>query len=403
VLASLAFISLGLPDGLLGVAWPSIRGFFGLDIDAVGALLVATMAGYVASSFSSGRLLRRLNVGSVLALSCVLTAGSLLAYGTTSRWAVMIALGITLGAGGGAIDSGLNTYAATHHGARTLNWLHACYGIGAATGPLIMAAVLGMGLGWQRGYVIVGLAQLLLAVGFGATLRWWERTEHVGITSTPPAFATIPSTLRLAGARLGIAAFFVYAGVEASAGVWTYTLLTEGRGVNPVDAARAVSLFWGGLTGGRLVAALIGARIQPRPILWTALWGVALGTALMWSDVSTGITYAGVLLAGWGCGPIFPTLVAITPARLGAAHVANAVGFQIASAALGLSLVPSLVGVAADRFGVDAIATLLVLMAVLLMVVYRLFDRVSITSSNPTDAGLPSARDFRKATRSSNC
>jgi fucose permease len=148
VLASLAFISLGLPDGLLGVAWPSIRGFFGLDIDAVGALLVATMAGYVASSFSSGRLLRRLNVGSVLALSCVLTAGSLLAYGTTSRWAVMIALGITLGAGGGAIDSGLNTYAATHHGARTLNWLHACYGIGAATGPLIMAAVLGMGLGW---------------------------------------------------------------------------------------------------------------------------------------------------------------------------------------------------------------------------------------------------------------
>jgi fucose permease len=403
ILAGLAFISLGLPDGLLGVAWPSMRLFFGLDIEAVGALLVATTCGYVASSFSSGRVLRWINVGSVLALSCALSAVVLLGYATTSRWPLMVLLGIALGVGGGAIDSGLNTYAATHHGARTLNWLHACYGIGAATGPLIMTTVLGMGLGWQRGYVIVGLAQLVLAVCFGATFRWWERTQNAGDTPTTLAFATIPATLRLKGARLGIVAFFVYAGVEGSAGVWMYTLLTEGRGVNPVDAARAVSLFWGGLTGGRLLAAFAGARMPPPRLLWTALWGVTLGTLIVWFNVSPGLTYAGVLLAGFACGPIFPTLVAVTPARLGAEHAANAVGFQIASAALGLSLLPSLVGVAAGAFGVDAIATLLVAMAVFLMIVYRLLERAAITSSKPTDAGLPSARDFRKATRSSSC
>jgi fucose permease len=401
VLAGVAFISLGLPDGLLGVAWPSMRLFFGLDIEAVGALLVATMCGYVASSFSSGSLLRRLNVGSVLALSCALTACGLLGYATTSQWPLMVALGVALGVGGGAIDSALNTYAATHHGARTLNWLHACYGLGAATGPLIMTVVLGAGLGWQRGYAMVGLAQLALAACFGATVRWWESTEIAGSAPIPPPFATIPATLRLAGARLGIAAFFVYAGVEASAGVWTYTLLTEARGADPVNAARAVSLFWGGLTGGRLLAAFAGTRVPPRRMLWAALWGVTLGTMLMWGDISQGLTYAGVLLAGWACGPIFPTLVAITPARLGAEHAANAVGFQIASAALGLSILPSLVGVAAGAFGIEVIATLLVAMAVLLMLVYRLLERVSITSSKPTDAGLPSARDFRKATRSS--
>src|SRR5918996_1119311 len=149
--------------------------------------------------------------------SCALSAVVLLGYATTSRWPLMVLLGIALGVGGGAIDSGLNTYAATHHGARTLNWLHACYGIGAATGPLIMTTVLGMGLGWQRGYVIVGLAQLVLAVCFGATFRWWERTQNAGDTPTTLAFATIPATLRLKGARLGIVAFFVYAGVEGSA------------------------------------------------------------------------------------------------------------------------------------------------------------------------------------------
>ena len=403
VLAGIAFISLGLPDGLLGVAWPSIRDFFGLDIDAVGALLVATMCGYVASSFSSGPLLRRLNVGAVLGLSCALTGGGLLGYATTSHWPLMVALGVALGVGGGAIDSALNTYAATHHGAGTLNWLHACYGIGAATGPLIMTAVLAMALEWQRGYAIVGFAQLALALCFGATFRWWDRTESEGDAPASPAFATIPATLRLPGARLGIAAFFVYAGVEASAGIWIFTLLTEGRGVNPIHAARAVSLFWGGLTGGRLLAAFAGARMPPRRLLWASLCGVTLGMLLVWADVSAALTYAGVLFGGLACGPIFPTLVAVTPARLGAEHAANAVGFQIASAALGLSLVPSAVGMAAGAFGVDVIAPLLVAMSIVLVLVYWLDERAAITSSKPTDAGLPSARDFKKATRSRSC
>jgi fucose permease len=403
VLAALAFISLGLPDGLLGVAWPSIRAYFGRDVEALGALIIAATCGYVASSFSSGRLLRHINVGSVLALSCLLTAGGLLGYAGTAQWPVMVVLGVLLGMGGGAIDSSLNAYAATHHGARTLNWLHACYGIGAATGPLIMTAVLGKGRPWQQGYAIVGVAQLVLAGCFAATVSWWDRPGDEAAAAAPPAFATIRATLRLTATKLAIAAFFVYAGVEASTGVWTFTLLTEARGVDPAEAGWVVSLFWGGLTGSRLVAAFAAARVRPRTLLWIALAGVLLGTVLVWLNVSARLTYAGILLAGWACGPIFPTLVAMTPGRLGAEHAANAVGFQIAAAALGLSLLPALVGIAAGAFGVHIIAPLLVLQALALMVVYLLLERVAITSSKPTDAGLPSARDLRKATRSSNC
>jgi fucose permease len=403
ILAALAFISLGLPDGLLGVAWPSIRAYFGRDVEALGALIVAATCGYVASSFSSGRLLRHINVGTVLALSCLLTAGGLVGYASTAHWPVMVVLGVLLGMGGGAIDSSLNAYAATHHGARTLNWLHACYGIGAATGPLIMTAVLGRALPWQRGYAIVGVAQLVLAACFAATVSWWDRPGEEAEAPAPPAFATIRATLRLPATTLAIAAFFVYAGVEASTGVWTFTLLTEARGVDSAEAGWVVSLFWGGLTGSRLVAAFVAARVPPRTLLWIALAGVLLGTVLVWLDLSARLTYAGILLAGWACGPIFPTLVAMTPGRLGAEHAANAVGFQIAAAALGLSLLPALVGIAAGAFGVPMIAPLLVLQALALMVVYLMLERVAITSSKPTDAGLPSARDLRKATRSSSC
>src|SRR4051794_35114804 len=137
-LAAIAFVSLGLPDGLLGVAWPSMHEFFGVELDALGALLIATTTGYVVSSFSSGRLLRRSNLGTVLAGSCLLTASGLLGYASARHWLPVLALGSVLGLGAGAIDAALNTYVATHHSARMLNWLHACFGVGAASGPLIM-------------------------------------------------------------------------------------------------------------------------------------------------------------------------------------------------------------------------------------------------------------------------
>ena len=279
-LASLAFVSLGLPDGLLGVAWPSMRRTFTLELDAVGALLVSTTIGYVASSFASGRVRRYLNVGQLVAASCALTGLALIGYATVSAWTALITLGLCLGLGAGAVDAALNTYAATRHGHGMLNWLHACYGIGAAAGPLLMTAILVRGLPWQRGYLVVAVGQLLLAAAFFSTQGWWSASSS---TSAREEHASIAATLRLPPAQLGILVFVLYAGVEASIGLWTYTLMIEGRGMAAANAAWIASLFWGGLTAGRIVAAAVAGRVPPRLLLPLCLAAVLAGVMIAWA------------------------------------------------------------------------------------------------------------------------
>jgi fucose permease len=370
-LASLAFISLGLPDGLLGVAWPSMRRTFGLELDAVGALLVSTTIGYVSSSFSSGRVLRYLNVGTLVAVSCALTGISLLGYASVSAWPVLIALGVCLGLGAGAVDAALNTYAATRHSHGMLNWLHACYGIGAAAGPLLMTAILARSLPWQRGYLLVAVGQLFLAAAFFGTQGWWSSASSA---AAHDEHASIAATLRLPAARLGILVFVLYAGVEASMGLWTYTLMIEGRGMPAGSAAWIASLFWGGLTGGRIVAAAVAGRVPPRVLLPLCLAAVLAGVVLVWADAGFTATALGVATAGMACGPLFPTLIATTPRRVGAIHAANAVGFQVGAAAAGMALLPATVGAIAAGSGVAAIAPTFVVLAVLLVAGYAWLD-----------------------------
>jgi len=222
ILAFVGFVSLGLPDGLLGVAWPSLRASFGQPLDALGPLLVAITAGYVVSSFASGLALARLGVGGLLALSALLTAASLFGWAAATRFGVVVGLGAVAGLGAGAIDAGLNTHMARHHSPRLLNWLHACYGVGAAAGPALMTAVLAAGRPWQSGYRLVAAGQLALALCFFATRRRWaDGVPEQGVaagSAAPPAPAS--ATLRLASARLGMTAFFLYVGLEATVGAW---------------------------------------------------------------------------------------------------------------------------------------------------------------------------------------
>jgi fucose permease len=392
-LSFVGFVSLGLPDGLLGVAWPSIRASFDLALDALGPLLVATTSGYVLASFASGRILARISVGALLVLSCLATAASLTGYALAPSWGVMVGFGLLAGLGAGAIDAGLNTHVATHHGARTLNWLHACYGVGAAGGPVLMACVLMMGLAWQRGYAWVAAGQAILAACFLATLRLWPNPRAVrpgeGSLSAragePGAAAARPasqaSTLRLPAAWLGIAAFFVYTGLEASAGAWAYSLLTESRGVGAMTAGSWVSFYWGGLGAGRLVFGFLVGSAPLHALLRASLLGILLGAGLVTLDVGALPTFLGLALLGLASGPIFPSLIATTPERLGAAHTANGVGFQIAAAALGQALLPALVGVLAGRLGLEVLGPSLLAAAVALFAVHEAIVRTAATGS----------------------
>lgn len=368
-LTYLSFVSLGLPDGLLGVAWPSLRVFFGLPLDALGPLLVMFTIGYLVSSFSCGRLLAHMRVGTLLALSCLATAISLLGYALASRWEMVLALGILAGLGAGAIDAGLNTYAATHFSPRMVNWLHACYGIGATLGPIIMTGVLTMGHPWQWGYGIVGLWQLGLAACFGLTYAWWPASQTTEPTSAP--LTSYGQTLRRPVVWLGIAIFFLYTGLEAAAGAWVYSLFTEARGVAMMTAGTWVSIYWAGLTGGRLLSGLVVSFISVRQLLRFCILGLILGAVLIWSQLTTVLSFCGLALMGFSAAPIFPSLIATTPERLGEAHTANGIGLQIAAAVLGQSLLPSVIGILARLLGLEVVAPALLVIALLLLVLYE--------------------------------
>ena len=376
-LSYVGFVSLGLPDGLLGVAWPSIRQQFRLELDALGPLLVATTAGYVFASFSSGRVLARMNLGALLGASCAATAISLVGYALAPAWFVMVGFGLFAGLGAGAIDAALNTYVATNHSARTLNWLHACYGIGAASGPALMTGVLMAGDPWQRGYWIVALGQIALALCFFATRALWPRVAGDAHEATQPdaRAASGRTTLAQPAAWLGMAAFFLYVGLEQSAGVWAYSFLTKVRGVSLAAAGTWVTLYWSGLTAGRVLFGFVANRWRPDALIRGALATITVAAALVATDPFPAAAGVGLTLIGFACGPIFPLLIASTPARLGAGHAANGVGFQVAAAACGQALIPWAVGGVAQQTSLAVLGPLLLGFSIALIAVHEALVR----------------------------
>ena len=379
-LSYLGFISLGLPDGLLGVAWPSIRTRFGLELDALGPLLVAATAGYVFASFSSGRLLARGHLGALLAASRFAAAGSLLGYALAPAWSVMVGFGLFAGIGAGLLDAALNTYVATHHSPRTLNWVHACYGVGAAIGPALMPAVLLAGHPWQRGYAIVAIGHLALALCFVATRSSW--TTAASHAATPAAkLASNRATLALPAAWFGMAAFFLAVGIEHSAGAWGYSFLTQTRGVSVAAAGTWSTLFWAALTAGRVVFGVVANRFPIEALMRVALVAIAAGSALVAFDPFPVSAPIGLLTIGFATGPVFPLLIATTPARFGGAHAANGVGFQIGAAACGQALIPWVVGGIAERSSLEALGPILLGLAVALVALHELLRRHAVRVS----------------------
>jgi fucose permease len=395
-LASLAFVSLGLPDGLLGTAWPSIRASFDQPLDAQGALLVAFTVGYVSASFSAGTLLARLSLGPLLAGSGLATALALLGYAASPVWWGLVTLAVLLGAGGGAIDAGINTWASTTHGPRMLNWLHACWGVGAALGPALVVLALETGRSWRVSYAVVGLAQIALALGFALTGRAWAtRTapDSTGAAGTAPnasggagtapdaagaAEAAPPAreTLRLPGARRGALAYFLYTGVEVGFGVWAFTLFTEGRGLAPAAAGFWLSVYWGSLTVSRLLASVAAGRVSPVALVRTCLAAAAVGSGLVWLDGAPAVGFAGLTLVGLACGPVFPSMMASTPGRVPPGHAPHTVGFQVAAAAVGAAVLPALLGVVARRLGLEALGPQLLGLSVATLIAHEALARV---------------------------
>jgi fucose permease len=376
VIAFAAFASLGVPDGVLGVAWPSICVTFGLPVSQLGVLLAAAMGGYLASSFGSGALVARLGVGRLLAWSSALMVANSLGYALAPAWPVMVLAGLLAGLGAGAIDAGINAFAAARFPPRLLNWLHASYGVGAMLGPLLMTGVMGAGLSWRWGYGAIGVLLTAMAACFAVTRESWrtDPAEASGAAGEPGAPAPAPAgtaeALRVPAVRLNVALFFVYTGLEATAGQWTYSLFTMSRGMAPALAGAAVALYWGGLTAGRLAAGAATRRFSVAALLRAATLGAPAAAALIWLGPGWPLGALGLALVGFCLAPIFPLLIAETPRRMGPRYATQAIGFQIAAAYLGAAAIPGLAGVLAHALGLEVIGPFLVAVAVALRLLH---------------------------------
>lgn len=377
IMAYIAFISLGLPDGLLGVAWPTVRAAFSRSLDSLGVMLFASMAGYLLSSSFSGKVIGRLGVGHVLALSCTATGLGLLGYTIAPYWWMMTGLSVLAGLGAGAIDAGLNTYAASHFKERLMQWLHASYGIGITLGPVIMTSgIIYMG-SWRWGYIIVGSAQLILAAGFAYSAGLWENKAGEAVREDEKKLTDYrtPYSETLVHTRvwISITMFFVYTGIETTLGSWSYTFLTESRGISKELAGFWVGSYWAMFTTGRILAGFFTKRIKMQRLITYSLILALFGTILLlWSPVA-GLGLAGVALTGFAIAPVFPGMVSLTESRVGSRYAANTIGMQMSSAGIGIALVPGLTGVLAQRTTLDAIP-LVVILCILIMLVLHMIS-----------------------------
>jgi fucose permease len=372
-LTYLGFIGLGLATGLLGIAWPSMRADFQQPLDAMGLLLLMGTVGYLIASFYSGQIMTRLGAGLMFAVASALTVIGFVAYVIAPSWAVMILAALIVSFGTGAIDAGTNAYVAAHHSPRTMNWLHACFGIGITIGPFMMTEILKQDLSWRLGYVVVGVVHVLLTLGFALTLKYWRIGFPQATTSAKPVqAASLRQSLAVPAVWLSVFLFVVYTGLEGTPGAWAYTLFTEGRGIAEATAGLWASLYWGSFTVGRI---FFGAIINYVSMTWLVrlcMAGSVAGIILLWANPFPTAGMWGLIVFGFSQAPLFPILISTTAQRVGPAHTPNTIGFQLAGAGIGLAAIPGFVGILARNISLEIIGPFLFVAALLVMVVYEI-------------------------------
>jgi fucose permease len=364
-----SFISLGLPDGVLGVAWPAIRADMGQPLAAVGVITITLTISAAASSFFAGLIVKRVGTGVVVAASCLMTALALIGFSIAPSFVWLVLLGIPLGVGAGAVDASLNHFVAAHYSSRHMNWLHGFWGIGATSGPLIMGWALASPTGWTLGARTIGLMQLALAVMLWLTLSLWSREN-----ATPPkddaahALASTFKPLSTLAQWLAPATFLFYVAAEMGTGLWAASILVTDRGVPLAQAGVWVSVYFGSITAGRFGVGLIANRLGNRRLVRLGVAVAACGAALFAAFDWVGpLASAGLVLMGLGCAPVFPSLMHETARRFPDDIARAVIGRQMMFSYAGGSIIPAAFGLLATWAGLGAVMPVVVALLLTLL------------------------------------
>lgn len=378
VLVYAAFISLGLPDSALGVAWPAMRAGWGQPLEAIGIFSIIVTICSAISGFASARVLKRLGAGPVVLISCVLTGGAMLGFSLAPSFLWLIPLAFPFGLGAGSVDAGLNHFVAEHYSSRHMNWLHGCWGVGATVGPIVMGWAIA-GPGWTSGYRAIASIQLGLAVVFLISLPLWNKENAVPEKSEEELSSRpLPGSTPKWAAWLGPVLYFVYTAIEFGTGLWAASILVDDRGVDKALAGTLLSCFYGSIMAGRFLTGFIASKADNRTLARCGLAIAFLGAVLFAaSGRNLPLSVVALVLLGLGCAPVYPSLMHETPRRFDPDTARTVVGRQVAFAYIGGAIVPPLFGLMAAHIGLWVIMPGVALSAALMLALSEILNRAT--------------------------
>lgn len=391
----LAFISLGLPDALLGSGWPTMYTQLQVPFSYAGIISMIISAGTIVSSFFSDRLTRKFGAGLVTAVSVLLTAGALFGFSVSDSFYLLCIMAIPYGLGAGAVDAALNNYVALHYSSRHMSWLHCFWGVGAAASPYIMGFCLGKGLGWSRGYFSVSMIQIVItAILFISLPLWKSRTdekegeiepkgaeaEQIQTDQTKAASSkalSLREILRIKGAPYILITFFAYSAMETTTGLWASSYLVQYLLMEPEKAAKFASFFYLGITVGRFLCGFVADRMGDKALirLGSGIAGAGILLVLIPFPVTTP-ALLGLVIIGFGCAPVYPAIIHSTPFYFGKENSQALIGIQMACAYVGSTFMPPLLGTLAARIGIWLYPVFLLVFEVLMVLTSEKLNRI---------------------------
>lgn len=377
----LAFISLGLPDCLLGAAWPTMYPEFSVSVSYAGIISMIIAAGTIVSSLQCDRLTKKIGTGKVTALSVLTTAAALFGFSVSHSFVMLCFWAIPYGLGAGCVDASLNNYVALHYASRHMSWLHCMWGVGASLGPYIMGYALMSGSGWNMGYRYVSVLQIGLTVILFLALPLWKKqnkavsdTENIdkGQPSLDRALS-LSEILRISGAKEVMFAFFCYCALESITGLWASSYLVLHRGISAETAAGFAALFYVGITAGRALGGFLTLKLNDTQMIRLGQGVILCGIALLLLPLGKKIVLLGLVFIGLGCAPIYPSIIHSTPAHFGADKSQAVIGVQMAAAYVGSCLMPPVFGFLANHVGVFLLPFYLL---AILLVMFMMHERL---------------------------
>lgn len=369
IIIYIAFISLGLPDSLIGSAWPVMQTDINVPVSYVGIVTIIISGGTIVSSLMSGKVTDRFGTGAVTAVSVCMTAAALLGFSISNSFAALCLWAVPYGLGAGGVDAALNNYVALHYKSRHMSWLHCSWGVGAAVSPYIMSFCLSGGLGWHNGFLSVSVVQFALtAILFLSLPLWRGKAVELKTQSEETRAVSLGSIFKIKGVKPVLTAFFCYCALETTAGFWASSYLVQSRGVDTDTAAMFASLFYIGITAGRFICGFISEKLGDKRLIRYGIAIILCGAAMVLIPFKSGTTaLCGLVIIGLGCAPVYPSVIHSTPFSFGIENSQAIIGVEMACAYIGNTFMPPLFGLIAENASIGYYPLFLLLSAAVML------------------------------------